>query len=480
MKKMVIFATYNTKDMTEKNETSKAISRRAFLRKMGAGSSLALLSLSGCDSAVKSGSGGGATGMERGEMTLRTTPTTGDKVSLLGYGCARWPRKEVNGEVVFDQEMVNRLIDTAIEGGVNYFDCAPPYCRGMCEKVTGIALSRHPREKYFIATKLSNLARQTWSLEESKKMYYNSFKDLQTDYIDYMLLHAIGMGDGMAEFNARFIDNGLLDFLMEEREAGRIRNLGFSYHGDVAVFDWALANHDKYHWDMVQIQMNYLDWRHAKELNERNTDAEYLYGELHKRGIPVVIMEPLLGGRLTKVPDHIFERLKQAEPERSVASWAFRFAGTPEGVLSVLSGMEYMEHLEDNLRTFSPLKPLTEEENRFLFDTADLMVKYPTVACNECQYCMPCPYGIDIPGIFSHYNKCVNHGDIAKGPDAENYSRARKTFLVGYDRKVEKLRQADHCIGCRRCVSHCPQTIDIPAELHKIDLYAESLKQSLS
>ena len=158
----------------------------------------------------------------------------------------------------------------------------------------------------------------------------------------------------MENLHQRYLDNGILDFLMEEREAGRIRNLGFSYHGDIEVYDYLPANHDKYKWDFVQIQLNYLDWGHSKEINPRNTNAEYLYDELAKRNIPVVIMEPLLGGRLSNLPDHIVARLKQREPEKSVASWAFRFAGTHPDVLTVLSGMTYKEHLEDNLRTYCP------------------------------------------------------------------------------------------------------------------------------
>ena len=158
------------------------------------------------------------------------------------------------------------------------------------------------------------------------------------------------------------------------------------------------------HWDFVQIQLNYVDWKHASGSNFK---AEYLYDELAKRKIPAVIMEPLLGGRLSNVPDHIVARLKQREPERSVASWAFRYAGSPQDVLTVLSGMTYMEHLQDNIRTYSPLVPLTEEETQYLYDTADLMMEYPTIPCNDCKYCMPCPYGIDIPAILIHYNKCV-------------------------------------------------------------------------
>ncbi len=267
---------------------------------------------------------------------------------------------------------------------------------------------------------------------------------------------------------------------MAEREAGRIRNLGFSYHGDIAVFDRLLAEHDRYKWDFVQIQLNYVDWKHAKEVNPRNTDAEYLYNELDRRGIPVVIMEPLLGGRLSKVPDHIVTRLKQREPERSVASWAFRFAGSPERVLTVLSGMTYMEHLEDNLLTYCPLDPLSEEETQFLYDTADLMMTYPIIPCNDCKYCMPCPYGIDIPSILLHYNKCINEDNVPASTRSANYASARRAFLVGYDRSVPRLRQANHCIGCNQCSPHCPQNIDIPSELQRIDRFVEMLKTNPS
>ncbi|MDE6395159.1 MAG: 4Fe-4S dicluster domain-containing protein, partial [Duncaniella sp.] len=203
----------------------------------------------------------------------------------------------------------------------------------------------------------------------------------------------------------------------------------------------------------------------------------YLYNELDKRGIPAIIMEPLLGGRLAAVPDHIVARLKQQEPERSVASWAFRYAGSQPNVLTVLSGMTYMEHLQDNLRSFCPLTPLNDEETKFLYDTADLMVQYPTIPCNDCKYCMPCPYGLDIPAILQHYNKCINEGYVQADTQADNYRTARQAFLVGYDRSVPRLRQAAHCIGCSQCVPHCPQGINIPRELHKIDNYVEQLKQ---
>ncbi len=448
------------------------ISRREFLRRVGLGAAaVTAASIPGCSPSTQNK---GPQGSETAEiptdsMTTRHNPTTGDDVSLLSYGCMRWPTIEGDPDDKLDQEEINRLVDKAIAYGVNYFDTSPAYCKGRSEEATGIALSRHPRDSYYIATKLSNFSPSTWSREAGEQMYRNSLKNLRTDHIDYMLLHAVGMG-GLDNLRSRYIDNGMLDFLLAEREAGRIRNLGFSYHGDIEVFDHLLAENDRYRWDFVQIQLNYVDWHHA--------NAEYLYGELSKRGIPAVIMEPLLGGRLANVPDHIVARLKQREPQRSVASWAFRFAGTHPGVLTVLSGMTYMDHLEDNLRSFCPLQPLDDEEMQFLYDTADLMTKFPTIPCNDCKYCMPCPYGIDIPSILLHYNRCVNEGNVPAGMQDENYAQARRAFLVGYDRAVPGLRQASHCIGCGQCAPHCPQQINIPRELHRIDQYVETLKQA--
>ena len=182
-------------------------------------------------------------------------------MSILGYGMMRLPSKTENKDD-YDQEMINRQVDYAIEHGLNYFDTSPVYCQGKSEACTGIALSRHKRSEYFIATKLSNFRPETQTREASIEMYRNSMKELQVDYIDYYLLHSIG-GGGMDAFRARYIDNGMLDFCVEERKKGRIRNLGFSYHGDIEVFDWLLSMHDKYKWDFVQIELNYLDWNYA-------------------------------------------------------------------------------------------------------------------------------------------------------------------------------------------------------------------------
>lgn len=455
----------------------KGMARREFLKRLGVGTAATAAALTGCDSRRNAATGDHTAQGEipTDRMTYRINPKTGEQVSLLGYGCMRWPTlsggSARDGADEIDQEEVNRLVDFAIAHGVNYFDTSPVYMQGGSEKATGIALKRYPRDKYFVATKLSNFSNYT--RENSITMYRKSFENLQVDTIDYYLLHSIGNG-GIETFRARYIENGMLDYLVEERKAGRIRNLGFSFHGTQAVFDEVLAMHETVHWDFVQIQLNYVDWRHA---SGNNVNAEYLYAELEKRHIPAIIMEPLLGGRLSNVPDHIAATLKQQAPESSVASWAFRFAGSHADVLTVLSGMTYMEHLQDNLRTYSPLDTLTEADLEFLEETAQLMLRYPTIPCNDCKYCMPCPYGLDIPAILLHYNKCINEGNVPASSQDENYRKARRAFLIGYDRSVPKLRQANHCIGCGQCVSHCPQSINIPKELHRIDRFVEELKQ---
>lgn len=444
--------------------------RRDFLKTAGAGAlAVGTTSLTGCSfSSDKRAEVSGDASMQ-----MRTSPKNGEKVSLLGYGCMRWPMKKgEDGKEHIDQEAVNEMVDYAYRNGVNYYDTSPAYLQGQSEEAAGIALSRYPRESYYIATKLSNF--NNFSREAGLKMYRDSQKALRTDYFDYYLLHAIGTS-GFEGFEERYINNGLLDFLLEEREAGRIRNLGFSFHGRKEVFDQFMALHEKYHWDFVQIEMNYVDWKHAKV--PENVNADYLYEELAKRNIPATIMEPLLGGRLAKLPDAIAERMKEREPQMSIASWAFRFCGSYPNILTVLSGMSSMDPLIENVETFSHFNPLNDEEKAFLMEMANLMEDYPTVPCTACSYCMPCPYGIDIPTIFRHYNDHVNSGEIAQSCEQDHFQRLKRRYLVSYDRAVETVRQADHCIGCGQCRPKCPQSIDIPRALRHIDRYVEKLKR---
>ena len=389
----------------------------------------------------------------------------GKKISLLGYGAMRLPTtdgkhavpwlKEGYSDKAIDQELLNRQVKMLLDGGVTYFDTSPAYCRGESEAALGNALkaSGYARKDYVVATKLSNFAPQQYPLAACKKMFEDSLKFLQTDYIDNYLLHSIGNG-GFKTFSRRYLENGALDWCAELRAKGRIRRLGFSYHGDPKAFEWCIERHGTYKWDFVQIQMNYVDWRHAKEVNARNLDAKYLYETLAKLDIPVVIMEPLLGGRLARY-------------NYALAQWAFRFCGTHPKVMTVLSGMTRTEHIEENLVTFSPLKPCRANELAALERAAQRMLALNTIPCNSCNYCMPCPYGLDIVSILQFRNSVLTAKAM---PSA-------KEVLKAYAKAVpEELRRADHCTGCGRCTSHCPQSIDIPREIAAIDEWIDALK----
>ena len=442
------------------------MNRRQFLQRLGvgAGSALAMMAMEPLNVLAGTKKPDDVVGGDDSvKMTYRVQHGSGEKISLLGFGMMRLPD---------DQEDVDRLVDYAIAHGVNYFDTAPMYKGGRNEDQTGRALSRYPRDKYYIATKMSNQNQRLWDFDAAKEMYERSFERLRVDYIDYYLLHSIG-GGGVDGLKGRFLDNGLLDFLLKEREAGRIRHLGFSYHGDVSAFDWLLDRQDEYHWDFAQIQMNYLDWRHAS-LNKngwrRDADAEYLYDKLEKTGVQAVIMEPLRGGALGKMNDDLTARLNAVRPNDSPASWAFRWVASHPNILTTLSGINQMEHMEENIRTFSPLEPCTEAENVLLAEIADVMAGFPTIPCTTCSYCMPCPFGVDIPGNFAYYNDAVDK-QILPLPDksADDYMARKQQFADGLLKALpDKSQWANQCTDCEACLPKCPQQIRIPNQMARI------------
>ena len=441
------------------------MNRRQFLQRlgMGAGSALAMMAMEPLNvlagNSVKPGQL--KYDADENKMTYRVQHGSGEKISLLGFGMMRLPD---------DQEQVDQLVDYAIAHGVNYFDTAPMYMGGRSEVLTGNTLSRYPREKYHVATKMSNQNRRSWSFDDSKRMYETSLERLKVDYIDYYLLHSIG--GGMDSLKGRFLDNGILDFLLKEREAGRIKHLGFSYHGDVRDFDWLLDHQDEYHWAFVQIQMNFLDWRHASMRQgwRHDADAEYLYDKLEKKGIQAVIMEPLRGGAFGRMASELADQLKAVRPNDSTARWAFRWVGSYPNVLTTLSGMNRMDHLVDNVATFSPLEACTEAENKLLADIADQMSGFPTIPCTTCEYCMPCPYGVNIPGNFAYYNEAVNE-HILPLPDkqASDYMARKEKFAEGMRKALPDVAKwANQCTDCEACLPKCPQQIRIPNQMARI------------
>ena len=430
--------------------------RRDFIKtSLAAGGALALSSCAG-----------GENERNGGKMELRVFPETGEAVSLLGYDCSRWPegKTEEGLEGPIDQEAVNQLVDHALEHGVNFFETVSRIEMDPNEQATATALLRHPRERYFLATKLSN-PNGDKRLKEGQEMFERTLSLFQTDRIDFAVLDFAG---NAKELKTRFMDNGWLDWLLEQRRNGHIRHLGLSFLGKKEGLEELLALHEAYHWDFVEISMNYLEGK----------NSEMLYEMLTQKNIPVVAMDPLLGERLARLPQGPAMRLKSRAPERSAASWALRFCGSFPKTLTIVSRMAYMEELQDNIQSASDFKPLSESDLAFLDETARQILHFPLIPCNGCQYCMPCPYGLDIPGIFAHHNKCINEDHIPQDAMSPAYRKARRAYLISYERQIPGRRQASYCAGCGECSLHCPQGINIPLQMRKIDRYTEKLRKN--
>ena len=440
------------------------ISRRDFLKRLGMGTASAL-ALSAAGPLHSFAREKKIYQDATNNMTYRLSRNTGAKVSLLGFGMMRLP---MTPDRKIDQEKVNEMVDYAMEHGVNYYDTSPHYGMHQSERATGNALKKYPRESFNLCTKMSSYLDQDGnSREVAEAGYRKSFEECQVEYFDYYLIHGAGIG-GMERLHSNLLDNGMLDFLLEERKKGKIRNLGFSFHGDLEVFKYLLQLHDegKAHWDLIQIQMNYKDWKHASGWN---TNAEYLYGECEKRGIQNTVMEPLFGGALAKLPTVQEKKLTALRPNDSVASWSFRFVGGHNNVLSCLSGMTRLEHVIDNVKTFSPVDPCTVAELELLEQIAIDLTAYPTIDCTACRYCMPCPYGVDIPGNFAFYNKAVNEGTIPPADkNAPDFAERSKTFAAEYGKSMDTNALASACVGCEACLTKCPQRIQIPLQMQRL------------
>lgn len=373
-------------------------------------------------------------------MERRAFDSIKEPVSLLGYGAMRFPLLSEQKKDI-DRKESQRLIDRALEGGINYFDTAWLYHDGESEGFLGEALGRHPRESYFLATKMP-----TWDIMHERgdveRIFSEQLRRCRVDYFDFYLLH------GLSEENLKIAEQiGAYEFLLREKERGRIRNLGFSFHDHPGSLEQIVARN---HWDFAQIQLNYIDWV--------ATRADRQYEILEKAGVPIIIMEPVRGGALAVLCEEAAALLKDANPEASLASWAMRFAASLPGVLCVLSGMSNMEQLEDNLRTFSNLQPLNAQEKETLWKAADLYRASGVVPCTGCSYCMPCPSGVNIPRIFSVYNHY-------------HFNHYRLNFDSNY-RSLRQEEQAHHCISCGVCKRRCPQGIDIPKWMNTIADFA--------
>lgn len=411
---------------------------------------------------------------EGSKISSRNWSGLGETLGMLGLGCMRLPSLPSSGggqggwgrRQALDQNAVNEMVDYAIAHGVNYFDTAPAY--GESEVVVGKALARHPRSSFKIATKISNMSGNT-SLEQGKQMFETSLKNLQVDYIDFLLLHNL---QNLSGFNTRFRNNKLFDWLLEQKSKGRIRHIGFSFHGSNADLPKLV---DLYNWDFVQIQLNYVDWKEMSGgfgSGQGETSSEFLYNYLVGKGIPVLVMEPVKGGALANVSDGVAAVMRERHPDLTPAANALSYVGSLPGVMVTLSGMSNMEQLKENVSLFTDFKPFDEKEMAFMLTVADLYKSKGQIPCTACRYCMPCPAGVDIPGNFKIYNS-ASEAFASEDTARKDIADKRKAFLKLYNEQDKGIR-ADACVSCNSCLPKCPQHISIPTHMQRI---SELVKQ---
>ncbi len=387
-------------------------------------------------------------------MENRIYARTGQSVSLLGYGTMRMPlNSEEGSDINYDEG--KKLIDRAYRAGVNYFDTAYRYHGGESENFVGEALSAYPRDSFYLADKMPGWMVGDEGAEKAKEIFADQLSKCRTPYFDFYLCHALGSQE---DFEKIYLAGGVLAYLDSEKEAGRIRNLGFSFHGSVAFFEYLMKLRK---WDFCQIQLNYMDWD--------NQNAKELYRLSEEYGVQLIIMEPVRGGSLVTLCDEAVGILKGAEPDKSIASWAIRFAASLPNVLCVLSGMSNMEQVEDNCATMNDFRTLTDKDQTVLAGAIAAYNRAGTIPCTACRYCFECPKGIQIPEIFAVYNAAAAENRLPMSilHSEEELAAHKAAFLAAYD-AIPVEAQAHNCVKCGKCKEVCPQAIDIPRKLREI------------
>jgi len=355
------------------------------------------------------------------------------QLSTLGMGNMRLPVLKTETESHIDKEKAQQIIDYAMANGVNYYDTAYSYHNGESEIFLGEALKKYERESYYIATKFN-----INSNPDYKAVFKEQLHRLQTDYIDFYLIHALS--DNTMQ---RYIEEGSVDYFIEQKKAGKIKHLGFSTHASINTFEKFLEYTD---WDFTQIQLNYFDWLYSHTKEE--------YDILKKRNLPIIVMEPVRGGRLVSLSEMAEFKLKKAHPDWSMASWAFRWIKRLSSVVVVLSGMSDINQIKENIETFSDELFLTDQEEALLFDACHTFKKEVSVPCTSCRYCCnDCPVEIDIPEYLNIYNKYRTDG---------------RWYAINALKKAESKGKPQDCIACGVCTSLCPQDIDVKSVMKEL------------
>jgi len=382
----------------------------------------------------------------------------GREISALGFGCgARLPILGKDKSRI-DEELAIALMDYVVAHGLNYFDTGYNYHNGESERFLGRALKRYPRESFWLADKMP-----TWLVkkpEDARRIFEEQLKRCQVGCFDNYFLHRV---QDSAEYERVYKRLGVLDYLKEEQRKGRIRHLSFSFHGKSDLLRRVL---DDAPWASVLVMLNALESRW-------NPDSLEVAKILAERKVPILIMEPLSGGRVARLNGEALRLLSESGRDWSPAEWGFRYAMSFPGALTALSGMSRKEWVAENVRTFSAerLKPLTDGERQVYGCVIDAYVKHATVPCTACRYCVPCPYGVAIPEIFTWWNGFAGAGRLPANDGGANDSQElRREFFARYAQAIGPGCGPEKCIRCKKCLSACPQwTFRIPDELRKID-----------
>ncbi len=372
-------------------------------------------------------------------MEMRHLDKSGIDVSLLGFGCMRFPTKD--GKI--DRERSAAMIDMAYKAGVTYYDVAYPYHGGEAEPVLGEIMKKYDRSTFTFATKLP--CWEVHSLDDAKRLFHLQLERLQTDYVDFYLLHALDIN----RFR-EMVSYGVPEYLAELKEQGKIRNLGFSFHDRYESFVEILNYRD---WDFCQIQYNYMD--REEQAGDRGVQL------CTEKGIPLVIMEPIKGGTLAVLPDEVMEPFRAIRPDASAASWALRFVASHPIIKVILSGMSAEDQVADNLHTFTEYEPLTAEELEAVEEATRRIRARVRIGCTGCRYCMPCPNGVDIPRNFSVWNQYGMYAN--EGSTRWNWSR------------MEEDKKAKNCVGCGACEDACPQHLPIREKLAQLQAELDAI-----
>ena len=376
----------------------------------------------------------------------------GKKLSALGFGMMRLP--VIDGkDAQIDKELTKKMVKTAMDAGVNYYDTAWGYHGGNSELVAGECLKEYPRDSFYLASKFPGY--DLSNMSKAEEIFEKQLEKCQTEYFDFYLIHNVCELNIDEYLNP---EHKIKEFFVKQRENGRIKHLGFSAHGDIENMKQFLAAYGD-EMEFCQIQLNYYDYTFQNAKGKIELLKEW--------NLPVWVMEPVRGGQLASLKEDAEAKLKEKRPDESTASWAFRFLQSLPDVVVTLSGMTNMAQLEENIKTYEEAKPLNEEEKALILGIADEMIHGTTVHCTGCRYCTgKCPMGLDIPTLLSYYNEAMVGG-------SGNFIASMGVGSLPNEKKPTA------CIECHACEQVCPQKIEIPNELKNLQVKLEEIAKSM-